>query len=130
MIRAYERFPVEGPVSLRIPDCLLNICNDSNLDNVSFGGFAMNSRQKIDVDVIIDFKLKSPLIDEPLAGKGKVRYTREDIVFENSYKIGVEFIAVNKELLQHLITKLQNAAAEDIKFRQRYKKVEFRDIPL
>jgi len=130
MIRAYERFLVEGPVSLKIPDCFLNICDDSRLDNVSFGGFAMSSRQKIEVDVVIDFKLKPPLIDQSLVGKGRVRYAREDVANEKNYKIGVEFKEVNKELLQHLITRLQNAAAEDIKNRQRRKKIEFRDIPL
>ncbi|MCM8769726.1 MAG: PilZ domain-containing protein [Candidatus Omnitrophica bacterium] len=129
MLRAYERFQVQGHLSLKVPDTFPAILGDATLDNISFGGFAMNSRQRIEADTVIDFKLKPDPVDAPLVGRGKVRYAKADILNQHNYKIGVEFMQVNKEMLQHLITKLQNMVAEDIKNSQRRKKIEFRDIP-
>ncbi|MCM8763190.1 MAG: PilZ domain-containing protein [Candidatus Omnitrophica bacterium] len=130
MARAYERFELEGRISLQIPDSVIPNIFDANVENISFGGLRMNSLQKIEVDHIINFKLKPALFDELLSGKGKIRYVKEEAYYKTPcYKMGVEFIEVNKDILRYIITQVQNLDNETKRKRQRIQGLETKDIP-
>jgi len=129
MVRIYPRYAVGGTVNLKVPDSFLNNLFDAGLDNISFGGFAMNSYLKINIDTNISFKLKSLLSDEPLPGKGRIRYVREDGYKTIIYKMGVEFTEVNKDVLKYLITKIQSHAKNDKSYQVRKEIIKSVDVP-
>jgi hypothetical protein len=129
MVRAYPRYATEGTVNLRVPDSFLNNLLDAGLDNISFGGFAMNSPLKINVDTDISFKLRSCLLDEVLPGKGRIRYIREDGYKIVIYRMGVEFTEVNKDVLKYLITKLQHYAKTDQRVQAKKEIIQSIDLP-
>jgi hypothetical protein len=74
------------------------------LDDISLGGFAVNSDKKIAVDKIVEFELMTRLLEQPLVGKGKVRHVRsrgQDK--KGSFNLGVEFLDINKDTVKNLV---------------------------
>jgi len=130
MARAHERFNLEGRISLKVPDSAFLNMFDAALENISFGGFRMSVASKIGIDTVVDFKLFSLLVDEPLTGKGRVKYVKEEPYRQSAdYKMGVEFTDVNKDLLQFLMTRIHSLDNREKFSRLRKKGMDMKGIP-
>jgi c-di-GMP-binding flagellar brake protein YcgR len=123
--RDYERIDLEGNVSFKVIDTPLDIF-EAYLDNISFGGFAMYSAQKQKADSLIEFKLTTQALDQPLLGKGKIRYVALPPAYRTQiFTMGVEFVEANKDLVTYLIKRLQLKIANAAKAKQKSNPVDF-----
>jgi len=107
--RDYERLKLDGNVSIKSADGRRRRFK-AYLENISFGGFAMfaKSRRKMSPETMVEFELVTPCLDEYLPGKGKIRHiTRPERYTYPFYIIGVQFTEVNKDMVTHLIKRLQ-----------------------
>jgi len=85
------------------------------LDNLSFSGFAMYSTEELKADSAIEFELVTPLLDEYLPGKGRVRHvTLPNKYTAKMFTFGVEFTEVNQDMVTHILKRQEQklAAAE------------------
>jgi hypothetical protein len=122
--RNYERIDLEGNISFKVIDTPLAIF-EAYLDNISFGGFAMYSAQKQAADSLIEFKLTTQALDQPLLGKGKIMYVALPAYRTQIFTMGVEFVEANKDLVTYLIKRLQLKIANAAKAKQKSNPVDF-----
>lgn len=86
------------------------------LDNLSFSGFAMYSTEELKVDSAIEFELVTPLLDQYLAGKGKVRHvTLPNKYTARMFTFGIEFTEVDEDLVTYVLKRRQQRLAEAAK---------------
>jgi c-di-GMP-binding flagellar brake protein YcgR len=84
------------------------------LDNFSFGGFAMYSQEKLRPGRIVEFRIMTRMLDEALVGKAKVRHVTLPRKYNSAlFTVGVEFKEVNKDLVTHILRRIQAKIAED-----------------
>jgi len=108
--RGYDRLDVIGTVDLKSRDHAYR----GYLQNISFtgfGGFSVVMLEKITPGAAVEFDINIPALGETLGGLGVVRYLSQ-VDKHNKGKIfilGVEFTDVNKDIVTHIIRKLQLA---------------------
>ncbi|MDD5044861.1 MAG: PilZ domain-containing protein [Candidatus Omnitrophica bacterium] len=129
MVRVYPRYTADGSVSLKVPDNHLNGLFDANLENISFGGFAMNCVLKVNIDTDISFKLKSCLLNEPIQGKARIRHVREDGYKTAVYKMGAEFVDIDKDALRYFISRLEHYSKTEQKAHVRKQIMRSIEVP-
>jgi hypothetical protein len=103
--RGFHRTDVDGSVqfSFQEPSSL----KEAPLDNISFGGFCMCSREKIEVGRVFDFELTSLGVSYPLSGKGQIRHLYDAVdAGQGVYKIGVAFKGVDHDSLMYFINRV------------------------
>ncbi|MEI6631960.1 MAG: PilZ domain-containing protein [bacterium] len=106
-IKAKVCFKYEGNISKTI---------EGQLVNISFSGLGVFFKESIDVNTIIQFDLTANFIAEHLIGKGKIIYAAQQKTYEgNGFKIGVEFIEVNNEIVLRFISENQRKVREEQK---------------
>jgi len=105
--RNYERMAIDGNAIFRINDNADEALRVS-LDNISFGGFSIYSKEKFEIDKMIDFELMLTLVGETLRGKGKIRYISQPKKFGTTiYVVGVEFVEIDRDNLAYVIKRIQ-----------------------
>lgn len=126
--RAYDRLEVDGTILFKAVGSKVHV--KAYIENISFGGFRMFSREKLDKDSIIDFELSLPMLEQPLKGKGKVRHVV--LPKENAaavFSMGVEFQDMDKESILHAIKRAQIKLISDL-MRKPPKAKPMEDIPI
>lgn len=99
VIEANVRFKTTANVSKDIQGQILDICS------LGWGAFF---KESIEVNTIIQFDLTTDLLDEHLKGSGRVVYTRQQkSTFGSGFRIGVEFIEVDKDTVLRFISEQQ-----------------------
>ncbi|MDP2905156.1 MAG: PilZ domain-containing protein [Candidatus Omnitrophota bacterium] len=108
--RSYDRLDVMGTVDLKSQGHTYR----GYLQNISFtgfGGFSVVTLEKIAPGAAVEFDINIPALGETLGGLGVVRYLSQ-VDKHNKGKIfilGVEFTDVNKDIVAHILRKLQIA---------------------
>jgi len=111
--RWYIRYNIEGMANLKSKGADPSGIN-SDLIDISYRGFGAWANKKIGVGQEISFELMTKLWDEPVVGKGEVKYVQEVKREQGSvFRLGVEFKEIDKKTLQSIINYLvQNICAE------------------
>lgn len=123
--RSYERLALNGHVNLKTENGSLRISN-AYLDNISFNGFTMHAIERTEPDMIVDFELMPQSLYEPLAGKGKIRYVKAQEKYKTvMFTMGIEFIDINKDIVTHLIKRVQLKLTNETKEKGRTRPIDF-----
>jgi len=89
------------------------------LDNFSFGGFAVYSQQKLRPGRIVEFNLITQALDQGLVGRGRIRHVTQPPQYSTPlYTVGVEFTEVNKDLVIHIIHRVQAKIALEMQAKR------------
>lgn len=113
--REYTRFSTEATVVLKLegePSRSIK----ADLFDISFSGIGVYSPEKIEIDSEVKFELITKLLDRPILGKGKIRYIKETYINSTKvFKMGIEFVSVEKEAILGIINHLQRKISRSIK---------------
>ena len=111
--RSYDRLDVMGTVDLKNQDHVYR----GYLQNISFTGFAGFSAvmlEKIKPGAAVEFNLNIPAVGETLDGQGVVRHMSEVEKHKGKiFVLGIEFTDVNKDIVTHILKKLQAKISEE-----------------
>ena len=84
--------------------------------DLGFNGISVYSLEKIEIDTEVNFELIAKLFDRPIIGKGKIRYVKETKINNTDvFKVGIEFITVEKEAILNIINHIQREIGKSIK---------------
>lgn len=122
--RSHIRYAVEADVNLKTEEGASYILKNG-VSNISFRGATLFSPEKIELEnKTVDFELVTSLSKESLSGKGKIKYIiREEKKDGHAvFKMGLEFVDINKSTILHFVNKLQEMRSSKIKKVQRAKR--------
>ena len=123
--RRYKRYNTEGTVILKPEDSSSRTIRTDLID-LSFLGIGVHAYEKIEAGIDVEFELKDKLRVEPIIGKGKIKYIQEIKKFDSKvFKIGIEFINVDKTAIQYILRRLQ----ANLSIEARSKKHQFKKSP-
>ena len=109
--RKFTRYPVSGEVFLKNEEGVAYKCYFESI-NISFGGFAVYTKEKIE-DVtgkLFQFKLVTTIRGVELEGKSKNVYVHEEIRSGKPiYRLGLEFVGIHKDTISHILTAIQKS---------------------
>lgn len=109
--RAFYRLSAAGEVIFQEKD----IPNSSIID-ISYNGIAIYSKKKIEIGKLLVFELKINLVCEPIQCSGVIKYISEKNIHGSLiYKIGIEFVDIEKNNVVFIIKRIQSAFAEQQK---------------
>jgi hypothetical protein len=121
--RGYRRYAIEGHISLKTED---GTSSDFKIDvtDVSFLGVTIYAKEKINIaGKVVDFELSSGLLEQPLAGKGRIKYINEELKNKVTvFRMGFEFVDVDKHNLLHFLNLIQEMISSRIRSMGRVKK--------
>lgn len=122
--RSHVRYAVNGSIDLKTEEGV-SYSFKTGVSNISFRGATILSREKIEIEnKIVHFELMIELTKEPLIGKGKIKYIlkEEDKGGQPIYKMGLEFIDINKNTILFFVNRLQEIRSSRLKKIQRVQK--------
>lgn len=124
--RGFERLLLDGDVFIKTKG-RKPLAFKAFLDNISFGGFAMFSLENLKADRVVEFRLMTKSLGEALVGRGRTRHITRPPQYDTPlYTVGVEFEKVNKDLVLHIIHRLQaEASLEAQRQNQNNPKMDF-----
>lgn len=121
--RGYRRYAIEGHISLKTED---GVPSDFkiNVIDVSFLGVTIYAKERINIaDKVVDFELSSGLLEQPLTGKGRIKYINEELKNKvTAFRMGLEFVDVDKHNLLHFLNLIQEMVSSRIRRMGRAKK--------
>lgn len=114
--RGYLRYDVEGYINLKTEDGASSSFKVEVID-ISFLGASVYSNERIEIlDKVVYFELNSGLLEQPLTGKGRIKYIREEPRGKTTvFRMGLEFIEVDKNNLLHFLNIIQEMLASKIR---------------
>jgi len=116
--REYTRFTIKGSVIFKPKGNLPHSIN-ADLFDLSFKGISVYSPEKIEIDTEVDFELTVKLFDRPIIGRGRIRYVKAAKINNTDvFKMGIEFIGIEKEAILSIINNLQRGIAISIRKKQ------------
>jgi c-di-GMP-binding flagellar brake protein YcgR len=111
-------FEMEGSVNLRREDDLSHIVK-ADLQDISYGGISIWASEKMEVGLNVFFELVTKFWEEPITGKGKVRYAREMKRYgSNNIRMGLEFTDVNRETIKLILSRILEEICEAARKKQ------------
>jgi len=111
--RNYVRYLMEVKVSIKSEGDNPKTMVGQVLDLSSIGWGAL-FKESIDMNTIIQFDLTANFLEEHLEGRAKiVNLKQQEVSDGKGFRIGVEFIEVNKNLVSRLISEQQRIAREE-----------------
>jgi len=109
--RSYVRYDQSGSVNIKTESDTPNIFKGDLVD-ISFMGFCVYLKEKIDINTPIQFELMADLSHRPLIGRGKIKSIREAPRYGiQGFRIGVEFTDINKDEIEMLLNQIQSKIA-------------------
>jgi len=109
--RGHQRLDVNGYAILKDEGAVLSGVR-AGLKEVSLGGFSVSSGKPIDPDKIVNFEIATRLTYKPLFGMAKIKHVSiPEKNHPHGYKIGIEFLTVNQEILMQLMNSLHTSIA-------------------
>jgi hypothetical protein len=104
--RRFIRYDTTGIVILNLLDGTSRSI-DAKLIDVSFLGICVFAQEKIEAGIDVNFELKSQLWNEPIIGKGKIKYALEiEKANTKVFRMGVEFIDVDEKTVEYFINRV------------------------
>ncbi len=123
--RGYQRLILDGKIILKTESGNQRIAG-AYLENISFGGFAIYAQEKIETDKIVVFELMTPSLEQPLVGKGRIKYVNPLKKHKTDFfTMGIEFTDINKDMVVHLIKRIQLKTANEMKDKKRADPLDF-----
>ncbi len=123
--RGYDRLKVDGDIRI-ISQNGSPVAFKAFLDNISFVGFGMFAAEKIEPETIVEFELTAPILERPLQGTGRIKYVNVPQSQRSTfYTVGVEFVDTNKDIVIHVIKRLQAKMAEAMQSRNSTRPLDF-----
>jgi hypothetical protein len=119
--RAFQRLVAGGKVQINAGNGLPPFVQAS-LENIGFNGFAVRMQRGLLPESVVEFALYSPLLEQPILGKAKVKYVRLPKLFR-PFVAGLEFIDVEKDLVRRALEKGLRSAKEKEFTAQRQKRL-------
>jgi len=123
--RGYDRLAVEGTVDLKCGEHLYR----GKLRDICFAGFAGFSavmHGKIDPGSSVEFNMDISSINDTLEGKGIIRHIKEAVIAKEKIIIlGIEFTDVNKDIVGHILKKIQARAIEGQRGKRPFGPIDF-----
>lgn len=111
--RNYVRYIVEGKVSIKTKGDTSKTMVGQLLD-LSSAGWTAFFKESIDVNAIIQFDLTPNFLEKHLKGKGRIIYvTQQKISGSKGFRIGVEFIEADKEIISGLLNEKQRLIRQE-----------------
>jgi len=112
--RSFIRYAVEAKICFKSEGDVSKAIEGQLLD-ISSSGLSGFFKESIDVNTIIQFDLAAISIGQHLIGKGKVVHVTEEKTYAGKgFKIGVEFLEVNKEIVLRFISENQRKIREEM----------------
>lgn len=116
--REYQRFSLNDSIFLRFESQPEKLIKGELLD-ISLGGLSIFLKENADLGAIVETVVQFDYLfsaEKKLVGKGRVVHVTECELFQqNGFKIGVEFVQVDKEIVNNIIDKLRKAILLEIK---------------
>jgi len=111
--RNFVRYLMEVKVSIKVqgdaPRTMVGQVRD--LSSIGWGAFF---KESIALNSIVEFDLSANFLEAHLEGKGKIVYVRqEDSSGGKGFRMGVEFIEANKEIVSRLISENQRIVQQE-----------------
>ncbi|MFH1128187.1 MAG: PilZ domain-containing protein [Candidatus Omnitrophota bacterium] len=111
--RGFIRHSIKAKVSFKFKGDLLRTVEGQTLD-ISSAGFGTFLEESIEVNTVVQFDLSADFLEQHLIGNGRIaNVTQSKTVVGNSFRIGVEFIEVDKEIVLAFINKSQRIINEE-----------------
>lgn len=105
--RNFIRYVIEAKISFKTKADVSKIIQGRVLD-ISTIGWGAFFKENIDVNTVIDFDLAANFFEPHLTGTGKIiNVTQYQDPSGNGFRIGTEFIEVDKELVLRFISESQ-----------------------
>jgi len=116
--RQYTRFITEAIVIFKLEGEVPHSIK-ADLFDLSFKGISVYSPEKIEIGTEVDFELTAKLFDRPIIGRGRIRYVKAAKINNTDvFKMGIEFISIEKEAILSIINNLQRGIAISIRKKQ------------
>lgn len=120
--REYQRFSLNDSIFLRFENEPEKVIKAELLD-ISLGGLSIflkeNAELGATVETIVQFDYLVSA-ERKLVGKGRVAHVTKCELFEqDGYKIGVEFIEVDKEIVTNIIDRIRKALLQELRDKDR-----------
>ncbi len=116
--RKYQRFNLEDAVFLKFESDLAKIIEGKLLD-ISFGGLSIFLKESIELGAIVQaiVQFNSPnVLEKQLVGRGTVVHASQySLNGQDGFRIGLEFIEVDKEIVINIIDKLRSKILHQIR---------------
>ncbi len=123
--RNYARYLISGRVNLKFDNNDASILK-LDLAEIGFIGFSILSPNKLELGQIVQFEIMPELMENSLTGKGEIKdiaQVREKDVLV--YRIGIEFIDVEKDHILKLININQAKIAAETDKQHQQKPLDF-----
>lgn len=114
-----------GSVKVKVPDQTGESIN-TDLNNIGYGGFCISAPEMIQPGTTVDFQIVTHAAYQPLDGKGVVRYVINPAPGKVSrFKTGIEFMEINKNMVTHILNKLQEQISAHLMSRSKIKPIDY-----
>jgi hypothetical protein len=120
--RGFIRYRIEARVSFK-PEGNITKTIQSQVIDISTLGWSTNIKESIDLNTIIQFDLTSYSFTQHLIGKGRIaNITEQKTAAGNIFRIGVEFIEADKQIIlvfineDQRIKNMQQSRPQDASF--------------
>ena len=118
--RNYRRFSLENSILLKFESDPTKVIEGELLD-ISFVGVSIFLKESVSVDLlvqtIVQFDFPSG-IEQHLIGKGRIIHVEKQKLYaENGFRIGVEFLEVNKGVVLDIFNRLEAKIMDEIRKR-------------
>lgn len=111
--RGFVRHSIKAKVSFKFKGEALKTVEGQILD-ISSAGFGTFLKENIDVNTVVQFDLTADFLEQHLIGNGRIaNVTQQKTVVGNSFRIGVEFTEVDKEIVSVFISENQRIINEE-----------------
>jgi len=106
--RRYQRYLAEGIVTLKVKSCTMT----ADLKDISFTGMHVCAEKSIEPGSRVEFEIVSSLSSASIAGEGEIKYAKKkEIHSAKLFKMGIEFINIDENAIEHFINRIQRAIA-------------------
>lgn len=115
--RSHTRYTVSADINLKTEEGV-SYSFKTGVANIGFRGVTILSREKVDLEnKVVHFELLADMSKDPLVGKGLIKYNirQERNPGPAVFKMGLEFIDVNKGAVLHFINRLQDMRSSKIR---------------
>ena len=111
--RLFTRFLVKGEIFIQQKDKAETLKAD--LVDISFNGAGVFAPQMIEPDTLIKFSILGKLFEKDISGEGQIKYARAYPSDKGDlYRMGIEFINVDSNLIRDVLMQLQAKLLEDM----------------
>lgn len=103
--RNHLRFSFKNNIFLKLESDPVKTIESQILD-ISFTGLSFFLNENVNINTMVEFDV-SCFAGKHLVGRGKVVHISQHILYaQNGFKIGLEFIEVNKEIVLNTINRI------------------------